>query len=124
MILESKQKPILGIGGGQQNTNWKREMIATGCTALILGIEMDSFKKRTYVYTKDSRHAGNMDFETVMNAIRSNSGRYGYKDVRLTFRRTEKSVPRSTETLKRSAPVDAAKQVDLPIQTRRDEWDK
>ena len=67
-----------------------------------------------------------MDFETVMNAIRSNSGRYGYKDVRLTFRRTEKSIPRSTETIKRvQAPdTEASSKPDLPLRTGRDAWEE
>jgi hypothetical protein len=65
-----------------------------------------------------------MDFETVMNAIRSNSGRYGYKDVRLTFRRTEKSVARSTETIKRVQVPDASGEPDLPLRTGRDAWEE
>ncbi len=68
-----------------------------------------------------------MDFETVMSAIKSNSGRYGYKDVRLTFRRTDKSVPRSTLTLSRNAAAgddDAPPPADLPVRTRPDQWDE
>ena len=73
-----------------------------------------------------------MDFETVISAIKSNSGRYGYKDVRLTFRRTDKSVPRSTQTLSRGAAAAAAAEapppadlpVRTPVRTRQDEWEK
>jgi hypothetical protein len=73
------------------------------------------------------QHTGTMDFETVMSAIKSNSGRYGYKDVRLTFRRTDKSVPRSTLTLSRNAAAgddDAPPPADLPVRTRPDQWDE
>ena len=68
-----------------------------------------------------------MDFETVMSAIKSNSGRYGYTDVRLTFRRTDKSVPRSTLTLTRSAAAaapEAPASAGLPVRTRKDEWEQ
>ena len=30
VILDASRTPLLGIGGGVQNTNWKREMIPTG----------------------------------------------------------------------------------------------
>jgi hypothetical protein len=54
-------------GGGQASTSWKREMIACGM----------------------------MDFESIMRAIGSNTGRWGYSDCRLTLRRQDKSVPRA-----------------------------
>ena len=38
---------------------------------------------------------GLMDFGSVMRAIGSNTGRWGYTDVRMTLRRTDKSVPRA-----------------------------
>ena len=38
---------------------------------------------------------GMMDFESIMRAIGSNTGRWGYSDCRLTLRRQDKSVPRA-----------------------------
>ncbi|EKX44587.1 hypothetical protein GUITHDRAFT_152906 [Guillardia theta CCMP2712] len=95
VILDSTTKPIIGIGGAA-NTNWKRTMIP----------------------------CGSMDFENVMAAIKSNSGRYGYDDVRITVRRTDQSVPRSTTTIQRSSATEetASSSPDLPLKTPVDEW--
>ena len=64
-VILGGDSALLTVGGGQQYTNWKRELIPT--TAL--------------------------DFETIMSAMESNSGRFGYTDILLEFRHTDDSVP-------------------------------
>lgn len=62
------QSALVTLGAGTQFTSFKRDLIP--CTQL--------------------------DFETIMAAIGSNEGRYGYNDVVLELRHTDDSVPRST----------------------------
>jgi hypothetical protein len=51
------------------------------------------------------------------------SGRYGYSDVRLTIRRTDKSVFRSTDTIVRKIDDDnSSGERDLPLKVRPDPW--
>jgi hypothetical protein len=52
------------------------------------------------------------------------SGRYGYSDVRLTLRRTDKSVFRSTDTIVRKTDDDnsSSGERDLPLKVRPDPW--
>jgi hypothetical protein len=52
----------------------------------------------------------------------SNTGRWGYTDVRLTLRRTENSVPRSTESIVRERGGEAADDTELPLATPKDDW--
>lgn len=85
---------LIGLGGGGPKTNWTRKMIPVG--------------KAT--------------FQTIMGAIGSNTGRWGYTDVRLTLRRTANSVPRSTDTIKREGGRGAGEEKELPLATPRDEW--
>lgn len=65
---------------------------------------------------------GKATFQTIMGAIGSNTGRWGYTDVRLTLRRTANSVPRSTDTIKREGGRGAGEEKELPLATPRDEW--
>ena len=60
------QSALVSIGTGTQFTSFERELIP--CTAL--------------------------DFETIMAAIASNEGRYGYTDVVLSLAHTDASIPR------------------------------
>mmetsp|Transcript_24148 Transcript_24148/g.38905 ORF Transcript_24148/g.38905 Transcript_24148/m.38905 type:complete len:220 (+) Transcript_24148:47-706(+) len=85
VVLDSSNQPIISLGSSSATNSWKRQMIA----------------------------CGNMDFTTIMQAIQSNSGRYGYRDVRLVVRRTNKSIPRSTDTIQRNAPQPESKGVDV-----------
>ena len=39
----------------------------------------------------------NLDFETIMGAIQSNEGRYGYTDVVLEMMHTDESKPRAAQ---------------------------
>lgn len=64
------QKPLVAIGSGSQFTAFSRDLIP--CMSL--------------------------DFETIMGAIRSNEGRYGYTDVVLEFMHTDQSVPRAASS--------------------------
>ena len=68
------QSALLTVGGGQQFTSFQRDLIPT--TAL--------------------------DFETIMAAIQSNEGRYGYTDVVLELMHTDKSVPRVVSSSQRA----------------------
>ena len=43
-----------------------------------------------------------MDFDTIMSAIASNEGRYGYTDCVLELQHTDASVPRTVEASKRA----------------------
>jgi hypothetical protein len=61
------QSAYVTLGSGTQFTSFKRELIP--CTA--------------------------MDFDTIMAAIGSNEGRYGYTDVVLILQHTDQSQPRS-----------------------------
>lgn len=63
----SGQRSLVTLGGGTQYTSFKRDLIP--CTTL--------------------------DFETIMSAIRSNEGRFGYTDVVLEMMHTDESVPRA-----------------------------
>ena len=60
------QSALVTLGAGQQFTSFERQLIP--CTAL--------------------------DFETIMAAIGSNEGRYGYTDVVLSLAHTDASIPR------------------------------
>ena len=55
-VILGGESPLLSVGGGKQYTNWERELVP--CTK--------------------------MDFDTIMAAIGSNSGAWGYTDVVLT----------------------------------------
>mmetsp|Transcript_23783 Transcript_23783/g.39294 ORF Transcript_23783/g.39294 Transcript_23783/m.39294 type:complete len:209 (+) Transcript_23783:91-717(+) len=57
---------LLSVGGGTQYTSWTRELIP----------------------------CGQMDFDNIMSAIGSNSGRFGYVDAVLVLQHTQESVPR------------------------------
>lgn len=61
------QSALLTLGAGQQYTSFKRELIP----------------------------ATSLDFDTILAAIGSNEGRYGYSDVVLELRHTDASVPRA-----------------------------
>lgn len=67
--------------------------------------------------------SGNLNFETIMSAIKSNTGRFGYKNVRLTLRRTEKSIPRSTETIRRLEAI-TTEEPSVPVKNPRDGWER
>ena len=56
-VILGGESPLLSVGGGKQYTNWERELVP--CTK--------------------------MDFDTIMAAIGSNSGAWGYTDVVLTL---------------------------------------
>lgn len=77
-------KALLQVGGGQQYTSVSRELIP----------------------------CAKMDFETIMSAIQSNSGRYGYVDVVLELQHTAESVPRAVPP---SARIDGG--------SGEEEWD-
>ena len=64
------QSALVTLGSGQQYTSFKRELIP----------------------------ATSLDFDTIIAAIGSNEGRYGYSDVVLELRHTDESVPRATPT--------------------------
>ena len=68
------QSALLTLGSGQQYTSTKRELIP--CTTL--------------------------DFDTIMAAIGSNEGRYGYTDVVLELAHTDASKPRAVPSSERS----------------------
>jgi hypothetical protein len=60
---------------------------------------------------------------TPCGVFADRSGRYGYSDVRLTLRRTEKSVFRSTDTIVRKSNDDSSSgERDLPLKVRPDPW--
>ena len=61
------QSALVTLGTGTQYTSFKRELIP----------------------------CGQLDFDTIMAAIASNDGRYGYTDVVLEFMHTDASVPRA-----------------------------
>jgi hypothetical protein len=61
------QSALVTIGSGQQYTSFKRELIP----------------------------ATSLDFDTIIAAIGSNEGRYGYSDVVLELQHTDESVPRA-----------------------------
>ena len=61
------QSALVTLGSGRQFTSFQRDLIPV--TA--------------------------MDFDTIMGAIASNEGRYGYTDVALELMHTEASVPRA-----------------------------
>jgi hypothetical protein len=63
-VILGGEASLVTIGGGSQFTSWERELIPTS----------------------------KMDFETIMTAIGTNSGRFGYTDVALELQRTPKSV--------------------------------
>ena len=88
-------QPFISLGSSSTTTNWKREMIP----------------------------CGSMDFSSIMSAIQPNTGRYGYKDVRLTVRRTDNSVFRSTDTITRKPSAEDA-ELDLPLKVRPDPWNR
>ena len=64
------QSAIVTLGAGQQYTSFQRDLIP----------------------------ATKLDFDTIMGAIGSNEGRYGYTDVVMEFRHTQASVPRPVAT--------------------------
>lgn len=65
-VVMGGESTLLTVGGGSQFTNWERQLIP----------------------------CAKMDFDTIMSAIESNTGRLGYTDVVMVFERTENSVPR------------------------------
>ena len=65
-VILGGESALVTVGGGKQYTNWERELVP--CTK--------------------------MDFDSIMAAIGSNSGAWGYTDVVLLFERTEDSVQR------------------------------
>eukprot|EP00908_Phaeocystis_cordata_P023893 Transcript_6347.p2 GENE.Transcript_6347~~Transcript_6347.p2 ORF type:complete len:194 (-),score=46.52 Transcript_6347:95-676(-) len=66
-VIFGGQSSLVTVGTGSQFTNWERELVP--CTK--------------------------MDFDTIMSAIESNSGRLGYTDVVLVLERTDSSVERA-----------------------------
>lgn len=78
------QSALVSLGGGQQFTSFTRELIP--CT--------------------------NMDFDTIMGAIGSNEGRYGYTDVVLELRKTDNSIPRAPSKDYQRLETDASKSVE------------
>ena len=67
-------------------------------------------------------------YDEIMAAIGSNSGRWGYTDVRLRFRLTDESQPRPA-VAQGSLPRAPVPKIgmgirDLPIRAPRDAWDK
>lgn len=63
---------------------------------------------------------GLWDFESVMRAIGSNNGRWGYTDVRMTLRRTDKSIPRARQQAVEDVPeAPQGTVMDKP----KDSWD-
>ena len=75
-----EQSSLLTVGPGTQFTKWNRTLIP--CTAL--------------------------DFDTIMAAIASNDGRYGYVDVVLQLQRTDRSVARPSRPASERLRADAA----------------
>ena len=63
----SGQTALVSIGGGNQYTSFKRDLIPTT----------------------------GLDFDTIMAAIQSNEGRFGYTDVVLELMHTDESQPRA-----------------------------
>ena len=80
------QSALVTIGSGQQFTSFSRELIPVS----------------------------KMDFDTIMSAIGSNEGRYGYTDVVLELQHTDSSVPR--------APTQRAERLDTDG-SKSTEWD-
>eukprot|EP00961_Rhodomonas_salina_P211140 2851352-Rhodomonas_salina.2 len=64
-----------------------------------------------------------MDFSSIMNAIKSNSGRWGYSDCRIVVRRTDKSVPRGSGTIRRRQEDEEDEEDGkMPIRMEKDDW--
>lgn len=57
-------------------------------------------------FQRDLIPATELDFETIMSAIQSNEGRYGYTDVVLELMHTHDSVPRVVSATDRAARRD------------------
>jgi len=74
-VVLGGESALLTVGGGSQYTNWKRQLL----------------------------RATDMQFDEVMAAIGSNSGRFGYIDVLLEFVHTEDSIPRSASSRNRGS---------------------
>eukprot|EP00282_Hemiselmis_andersenii_P008610 CAMPEP_0114120464 /NCGR_PEP_ID=MMETSP0043_2-20121206/6661_1 /TAXON_ID=464988 /ORGANISM="Hemiselmis andersenii, Strain CCMP644" /LENGTH=222 /DNA_ID=CAMNT_0001213085 /DNA_START=8 /DNA_END=676 /DNA_ORIENTATION=- len=94
VVMNDDNSALVGLGGSGAKTSWTRKMIPVG--------------KAT--------------FQTVMGAIGSNTGRWGYNDVRLTLRRTAQSVPRGTETINRGDLIDGKK--GAPLNKPKDDWEE
>ncbi|KAL3911016.1 MAG: hypothetical protein SGPRY_008855, partial [Prymnesium sp.] len=60
---------LVTVGSSRQFTSWKRELIP----------------------------CGKLDFDTIMAALGSNSGRFGYVDIVLELQHTDASIPRVVE---------------------------
>lgn len=105
-VVLGGEAALLTVGGGRQYTNWKRQLL----------------------------RATDMEFDEVIAAIGSNSGRFGYVDVLLEFVHTDKSIPRSASAANRASREgsdvdwDGARGtsvggVSTPIRPRPDDFD-
>ena len=69
---------LVTVGVGRQFSSWERELIP----------------------------CGKLDFDTIMAALGSNSGRFGYTDIVLELQHTDASVPRAATN--RKLPADGS----------------
>ena len=104
------QGALVTVGAGRQFTSWQRELSAPG------GFEPTQRKARRSCSplhalslvaphpTRATVPCGKLDFDTIMAALGSNSGRFGYVDIVLELQHTDASVPRAAG--RRTRPVD------------------